>query len=121
MAAFFRFPHRVQRCVSRELQKDEEFEAQYTIFYTFDRDAYRHKSTAISDKLHERWFGEILVFRHGQKGHGERNVVNLDPRRGDSERVIWDVVRRYVQSRRRSFFLFVNARQFRFIADYESS
>ena len=63
------------------------------IYYTYSHDAYRQCSQAIESRLLERWYGEILVFRRG-KGGGD--LISLDRRRGDTDRIIWQVIERCV-------------------------
>lgn len=93
VSPFLRYPRRVRRYLSRDLYREDSFQAHYVLFYTYNREAYHESSKAIEDRLFEQWYGEIIVFR---KGKGGGDVVNLDKRRGDTDRVIWSVIEKYV-------------------------
>lgn len=93
VSPFLRYPRRVRKYLSRDLYREDSFQAQYVIFYTYNRDAYSDSSKAIEDRLFEQWYGEIIVFR---KGKGGGDVVSLEKRRGDTDRIIWSVIERYV-------------------------
>lgn len=88
---FFRYPRRIHKYLSRDLYREDSFQAQYVIFYTFSQAAYRECSQAIENRLLERWYGEILIFR---KGRGGGDLVSLNRRRGDTDRIIWQVIER---------------------------
>lgn len=88
---FFWYPKRIRKYLSRDLFRDDSFQSQYIIYYTFDRGAYNKCSEVIESQLLERWYGEILVFRRG-KGGGD--IVSLDRRKGDTDRIIWQVIER---------------------------
>lgn len=88
---FFWYPKRVRRYLSRDLYRDDSFQGQYVIYYTYNREVYRDCSEAIESRLLERWYGEILVFR---KGRGGGDVISLDRRRGDTDKIIWQVIER---------------------------
>lgn len=95
ISSFFWYPKRVRRYLSRDLYREDSFQAQYVIYYTYSHDVYRDCSQAIESRLLERWYGEILVFR---KGRGGGDIISLDRRRGDTDKIIWQVIERYVCS-----------------------
>lgn len=89
VSSFFQFPDRVQRYISRDLQQDDAFQAQYVILYTYDRSVYTQYSDAVHERLRMRWYGELVVFRRGYAGG---NLVGMEVRRGDTKNVIWKVI-----------------------------
>lgn len=92
MSSFFWYPKRVRRYLSRDLYREDSFQANYVIYYTCDRKAYEDPLEAVEKRLFERWYGEIVVFR---KGKGGGDVVSLNQRRGDTDRIIWKVIEKY--------------------------
>lgn len=90
--AFFWYPKRVRKYLSRDLYREDAFQSQYVVFYTHDRGVYERQSKAIEDRTMERWYGEMLIFR---KGRGGGDVVSLNKRRGDTDTVLWRVVERW--------------------------
>lgn len=88
---FFWYPRRIRKYSSRDLFRDDCFQGQYVIYYTFDPKTYNNCSEAIESRLLERWYGEIIVFR---RGRGGGDIVSLDRRRGDTDRIIWQVIER---------------------------
>lgn len=88
VSSFFQYPEKVQRYVSRDLQHEDSFQAQYIVMFTHDRSIYSW-SDAIENRLHQHWHGEIIVFRRGYAGG---NVVSLEMRRGDTKNILWKVV-----------------------------
>lgn len=91
-SGFFWYPRRIRRYLSRDLYREDSFQAQYVIYYTYSHDAYRKCSPAVEERLLEHWYGEILIFR---KGRGGGDLISMDRRRGDTDRIIWQVIERY--------------------------
>lgn len=90
VSSFIQYPRKVERYICRDLQREDEFAAQYVILYTYDRNLYGNND-AVWRYLRENWYGEIVVFRKGRFGS---NVVHMSSRRGDTERVVWKAIER---------------------------
>lgn len=89
LSSFFWYPDHVHKSIWHE----EEPGWQYMIYYTYDTAEYEDYSRSINQKLGQKWYGEIIVFRLGYSGLG---IVNMDRRRGDTEGVLWRAIERSV-------------------------
>lgn len=88
VSSFLRFPDKAQKYMCRDLFREDDYQAHYLVFFTYDREAYS-RSEAIWDRLGERWYGELVIFRKGSYGG---NLVNMASTRGDTDSIIWKVI-----------------------------